>query len=264
MKFLALLIIILVCISHPKKGYCIDDNASLGVDKRKTQSVPVSSNKKEKVLKAIVFDIGNVFVKVDLNPSAWASAFKKIGVNLPEGENILKNGKISATFYEYSEGKISTEKFISKFSEKLGIKSVPINKFKAAWNSVILSLDTDAIKAIEEFRALGYRIYALSDNNQMHTDLIQELYQKIYPGKNFYKLFDKSYLSQQTGYRKASDQAWLHVLKEQQLKPEECLFIDDVEHNVDRAKKLGFHVFHYTPQTNMKTVLSKLPEYNKE
>ena len=39
---------------------------------------------------------------------------------------------------------------------------------------------------------------------------------------------------------------------------EETLFIDDNAHNIDTAKLLGFETIHFTPDVNLKNVLTEM------
>ncbi len=254
-KIVGLLCIILTI----SPSYSQSDDFNVGnkcVSNRKSSSDFNINN--ERIVKAIIFDIGNVLVKVDLN--LWQDGFNKIGVNIPK--NMLQNNKLSELVYSYTEGKINTSTFVSRFSNALGVEEIPENEFKMAWNFVILSLHLDAIENLQKFRNSGYKIYALSDNNHMHSEYIDELYQQIYPDKSFFDLFDKVFLSQEIGFRKTSDEAWLYLLKDQKLKPEECLFVDDMLINITRAKKLGLHVFHYETGSDMSKVLETIQAIN--
>ncbi len=210
-------------------------------------------------MKAVIFDIGNVLVKVDLN--LWIRSFKEIGIELPE--NLLKNQELHQLIHEHGTGKLSTQKLVQQLSNKKSTHEFSFNQFKRAWNAVILSFYTDSIDTAKALRSQGYQVYVLSDTNEIHIAYLEELYQKLYPNEQFLKLFDKSYLSHITGYGKDRDEAWLQILKEQDLKPGECLFIDDLSSNIERAKKIGIHTFHYTPESTMQAVLKQIAMLNK-
>ena len=56
-------------------------------------------------------------------------------------------------------------------------------------------------------------------------------------------LFEKTYYSHLTGKRKPEPAIFEQVLKENNLKPQETLFIDDSPQHLEAAKKLGIQTF---------------------
>ena len=48
---------------------------------------------------------------------------------------------------------------------------------------------------------------------------------------------------------KPDPEIYLRLCKRYSLKPEECVFIDDTQKNVDAAQKLGMKGIHFTSQT---------------
>ena len=57
------------------------------------------------------------------------------------------------------------------------------------------------------------------------------------------------YLSHEIQLRKPNADIYEFVLKENNLKPEECLFIDDTKENTDTANKLGIHTWNIDETT---------------
>lgn len=211
-------------------------------------------------MKAIIFDIGNVLVKVDL--SLWKTSFSEIGIALPE--NFLEDQELHQLVHEHGIGKISTQQLFQSLVKKAKTDKISLEQFAKAWNAVILFFYTDSLKTVELLRKEGYQVYVLSDTNEMHIAYLEELYQKLYPNKQFLALFDKSYLSHLTGYGKNQDEAWLQILKEHHLKPQDCFFIDDLSSNIKRAQNLGLHTFHYTAESNMQAVLKQIAALNQK
>ena len=56
---------------------------------------------------------------------------------------------------------------------------------------------------------------------------------------DFYDIFDKKYFSYDVGMKKPNKEFFEHVLKENDLKAGECVFIDDAPKNVDIANEIG-------------------------
>lgn len=63
---------------------------------------------------------------------------------------------------------------------------------------------------------------------------------------NLYDLFTKRFVSCEIKRIKPTKEFFLYVLNDLGIKPEEVLFIDDQQRNVDSAKSLGINTFKYT------------------
>ena len=75
-----------------------------------------------------------------------------------------------------------------------------------------------------------YKLYSLTN--------IDENYDKINKKRGIYKIFRKVYSSHEIGIEKPNKGAFLPVLKENSLKPEETLMVDDKEEHLKTAKNL--------------------------
>jgi len=67
-----------------------------------------------------------------------------------------------------------------------------------------------------------------------------------YDGTHWGKYFFKQYYSNETGLYKPDAEGYLQILKENQLKPNETLFFDDVIKYVDAAWKYGICARQFT------------------
>ena len=65
--------------------------------------------------------------------------------------------------------------------------------------------------------------------------------------------FDAMYLSYQCGVMKPNREIFEMMLRGQQAQPEETLFVDDGQRNVEAADALGMHTLH--PQNNEDWIL---------
>ena len=62
--------------------------------------------------------------------------------------------------------------------------------------------------------------------------------------ERFKKAFDQFYLSHEMGMRKPNQDIFEFVLGQNNLKPEETIFVDDTQENTDAASKLGIRTWH--------------------
>ena len=219
----------------------------------------------EKYIEAIIFDIGNVLFKVNLE--LLPESFSKVGIQVDQ--DCLHDRKAHELVVHYGVNKLKTLEFIQQISKLMNVEEeyseIYIERFKIAWNAVITGLLKEMLEGVGTFRKQGYKIFALSDTNEMHAHYLQVLYQREFPGQDVFALFDKAYLSHKTGYHKSKDpQAWLQILSEQNLKPERCLFIDDILANIEKAQTLQINVLHFTPEKGLEDVVKTLAELNMQ
>ena len=117
-------------------------------------------------------------------------------------------------------------------------------------NEEILNYTTDLKKQ-------GFKIFFLSNNFKERTTY----YRKNFP--ELFKTVDKYYFSWETGYIKPDTKAWLNILKEHSLEPQDCLYFDDSEKNVTIAKNIGIHTLVFTNLQTTKQAIEKLsPKQN--
>jgi putative hydrolase of the HAD superfamily len=67
-----------------------------------------------------------------------------------------------------------------------------------------------------------------------------------YPRQDFPGLFDAVVISSEVGMRKPEPRIFLHTAELLDMDPEQCLFIDDLEHNVAAAVGCGMTGLHHT------------------
>ena len=59
--------------------------------------------------------------------------------------------------------------------------------------------------------------------------------------EGFYDMFEAVYASNKMGVSKPNRDFYQYILRSEGVKPEDTVFIDDVEENVIAAEKLGIH-----------------------
>lgn len=80
-----------------------------------------------------------------------------------------------------------------------------------------------------------------------------EYYEKTF---EFLKKFDKIYYSWQTGNVKPDDKCFTRILKENNLKANQCYYFDDPQKNVEKARELGFKAYKWESITNFKKTIN--------
>ncbi|MBB4933857.1 putative hydrolase of the HAD superfamily [Lipingzhangella halophila] len=83
----------------------------------------------------------------------------------------------------------------------------------------------------------------------VRTCLLSNSWGNGYPRERFAEAFDAVVISGEVGMRKPEPEIFRHAVELTGLAPEECVFIDDIRHNVDAAIELGMSgILHRSPE----------------
>lgn len=188
----------------------------------------------ERVIKNIVFDLGGVIMTLD--PAEALRRFKALG--LSDAERYLDAYTQSGIFGNLEEGKITAEDFRSKLSSLTG-HELTFDECKHAWLGYRKDVPQRNLDLLKELRAKDYRLILLSNTNPFMMDwaLSSEFDGK---GSSLNDYFDTLYLSYRLGIMKPAPDFFRQVLDNENILPEETLFVDDGPRNVEAAGKLGF------------------------
>ncbi|MDZ7845385.1 MAG: HAD family phosphatase [Owenweeksia sp.] len=201
------------------------------------------------MIKNLILDFGAVLIPID-EKRTW-QAFEDLGAT-PD----LK--KQQSTFQAYEKGKISSKDFIKKIQPHFFRKNIFPGDLEKAWNAMLYTSLQDEI--IQLLRKLGkdYRLYLLSNTNELHISHIRQV-SGHFRYHQFTRQFEKIYFSHKAGMRKPEKQLFKTLLKNQDLKAEECLFIDDKQENIKAAMALKIESWHFDPKADrIQNIFQKL------
>lgn len=196
--------------------------------------------------------MGDVILDIDFQKKY--EAFTKIGAAQFK-EMISKTDQIDLVT-QYEIGQITTEEFRRKLKELLHISHVSDKEFDQAWDAILIRLPKERLDFIQQLRK-QYRVFLFSNTNALHIQKVSEICKRDTGYNNFEDCFDHAYYSFKLGMRKPEVKAFEVIIKENNLKPQETLFVDDVEKNIQGAEKAGLKTLHLTPDKS----LLKLFEY---
>ncbi|MDR1347891.1 MAG: HAD family phosphatase [Prevotellaceae bacterium] len=189
-----------------------------------------------KDIRNIIFDLGGVIIDVDYHKTE--NAFKGLGIS--DFDKIFSQAKQSRIADKLEVGDISPAEFRESLRKLCGfnISDITIDN---AWNAMILDFPCDRIDILDKLR-LNYRIFLLSNTNQIHIDYCMKNPKfEIIKSK-----FEKVYLSHEIHMRKPNAEIYEFVLNDAHLQASQTLFIDDTVKNIEGAKLAGLNAFHLT------------------
>jgi glucose-1-phosphatase len=188
--------------------------------------------------KNIIFDFGGVIINIDYELTA--NAFREMG--LSNFDEFFSKAKQRQLFDLYEKGQITSHEFRTELKSAFNIK--PANALiDNAWNAMLLDLPKERLDLLSRLKKT-HRTFLLSNTNDIHINTIYTALDKNMGIPDLSVYFEKVYLSYKINMRKPDSEIFHMVLKENGLKPQDTLFIDDSEQHIEGAKKLGIQTYH--------------------
>jgi len=176
----------------------------------------------------IIFDLGKVLVNYNFQPF-----YKELGY-IPSADFIMES---TDTVLEFEAGRISPEEFYHSLKNIYNFTH-DIEEFKKIWCSVFTDL-TELVDFAKELKE-DYKVYILSNTDIWHFKSIW----KQFPELHFFE--NNLMLSYELNAVKPKEEIFQKALRIYDIKPEECLFIDDKPENINGAKMIGIDGIIYT------------------
>jgi putative hydrolase of the HAD superfamily len=191
-----------------------------------------------KKIKNIILDYGDVVFMIDF--LRMESAFSDLGIkNVREYYGHRAQTKL---FDDFEQGKISAKAFRDGIREISGMVSLTDTQIDAAWNAMLIGVTDGHHQLLLDLKK-EYRLFLLSNNNEIHYDWIMDYLKNNFDLLGNTVFFEKDYYSHLIGMRKPNEEIFQFVLKENGLVPDETVFIDDSPQHLKTASKLGLQTY---------------------
>ncbi len=179
------------------------------------------------MIKAVIFDLNGVLIQ---NPKLSNRFQDKFGVSSEEFLPALR--EIMAKVRKPDAGDAFT--YWKPYFEKWGLGLTREDFFDFWFNAEKEA--PELIESAKRIKKKGVKIFILSNNFRERA----AYYEENFP---FLNIFDRVYYSWQTGFAKPNPEAFKNLLLENDLKPEECIYFDDLKENIEVADSLGITSF---------------------
>lgn len=198
-----------------------------------------------KGIKNIIFDLGGVIINLD--NQLTENAFTAMGVK-PFRE-YFAHGHAASFFADYEVGKISDAEFVQAIRDLTGVTASDEEIIKA-WNALLLDFPAERIQLLKDL-SKRYRVFLFSNTNALHLAALNDIYKNSFEEGALDDHFERAYYSHTLGLRKPTIESFQHILRENGLKGEETLFVDDAKINVEGAEKAGLKGLFLQPGTTI-------------
>lgn len=198
-------------------------------------------------LRAVIFDIGRVLVRLDP-----ARSLEGLSRGLPlSPDEIWSAIQEDPRWHDWQEGRLSPHDWHLHLAKRLG-SSLSFDEFRDAWNR---TLDPQAIHSDDLFITLAKtkRLALLSNTDPIHVAHLESTF-------SFFQYFPPSARIYSCAVRasKPSPLIFQTALKAVKANARETVFIDDILEYVEAARSLGLQGIHYLSPQQLRADLRKL------
>ena len=184
-------------------------------------------------ISTVIFDIGDVLVSANIKDYLMAD---------PEVPNEIVDELLKLWFIEKDEvdDTMDLDTYREIVNKRMGTEFSKYIPKLFRYNVECVTAFDYTIPMIQDLKDKGYKVYYLSNWSAWTHDLLQEA------GKfDFLKLMDGGVFSYDVGYMKPNEEIYKILLNKYKINPEEAIFFDDREENIEAANKLGIHGIHF-------------------
>ncbi len=183
-------------------------------------------------IKAFFFDIGGVLVSVDSSRSV-----QRLSKKLDVPADKIQSAMTRELLEEYEKGRLSSNQFYEQLLINCNsAETIDLSSFRAYWQEVLFPMEEslDFLKRVKQ----DFPVWLLSNTNDFHYDILMQ----DFP---FMKWVDGGTYSFLLGSMKPEPEIYIHAIMQCGFRPEEILFIDDLEVNVQGAREQGINVIQF-------------------
>ena len=205
----------------------------------------------KKNIKNLLFDLGGVIM--DIRRENCVRAFEELGMTT--ANELLGEYSQKGAFLLLEEGSISPEEFRQEIRKHINTQ-VNDEAIDSAFCKFLLGIPSYRLDQLEALRK-DYKIYLLSNTNpiMIHSD-IKKYFQVC--GKEMKDYFDGMILSYEAKSIKPDAGIFEYTIKTLGINPEETIFFDDSQKNLDAAAKFGFGTALVAPGSEFNDIIKDL------
>jgi len=178
---------------------------------------------------AVFFDFGGVLTTSVFEAFAAFGATISADPKLPL-RLLAKDPLVSALLVEHEEGRADDEEFETGFAARLSENGAHVEAAGLLTRMQSgLSRDDRMVELVGEIRRAGLRVGLVS--NSLGRD--------CYAGFDLDGMFDAVVISGKVGVRKPARRIYDIACEQLGVRPDEAVLVDDLQHNLDGAAKIG-------------------------
>jgi putative hydrolase of the HAD superfamily len=189
----------------------------------------------DKAIEAVVFDFGNVLVRLDRR-RICARIARHCSLSPQEVGSRLYDSDLE---YDSETGKYDSREHFRRIKERIGAENGwTYQQFRKEFKDAF-KLNPEGMAALEA-ASRRKRTFVLSNTSYLHALWLFEQ-------ERLATIPEQHIFSFKVGAMKPDARIWQQLLRVSSLEARQCLYIDDMEEYCRAAERLGFNSIHYRP-----------------
>ena len=185
---------------------------------------------------ALIFDFGNVVGFFD-----YLQACERFGADSaftgPVFRQRLQDQGFAQILNQFESGKIAPDGFAREVMARSGL-SLPYEEFVRDWEDIFW-LNEPVARLIDSLKSRGYTLILGSNTNVLHAAHYRRRFATTLDQ------FDDLVFSHEVGHLKPDPRFYAACVAAAGLPAASCIFVDDVEENVEGARRAGLIAVQY-------------------
>lgn len=195
----------------------------------------------------IIFDLGNVLIEWNKE-----KILSKICKNDLEYNLFNKFVFQSNLWIDLDNGKISLEFLENQLIDEMGHQyQDQIHELVWNWFNYV-DLYDEVYEIIKQLKKKNFQIYVLSNTSSIFHILLDSVLSKVS------SVLDGYVISCEVKMMKPQKEIYLSLVNKYQLDIKDCIFLDDLEENVEAARTLGIKAFQIKERKEISNILKDL------
>lgn len=195
----------------------------------------------------IIFDLGNVLIEWNKE-----KILSKICKNDLEYNLFNKFVFQSNLWIDLDNGKISLEFLENQLIDEMGHQyQDQIHELVWNWFNYV-DLYDEVYELIKQLKKKNFQIYVLSNTSSIFHILLDSVLSKVS------SVLDGYVISCEVKMMKPQKKIYLSLVNKYQLDIKDCIFLDDLEENVEAARTLGIKAFQIKERKEISNILKDL------
>lgn len=194
------------------------------------------------MIKNLIFDWGGVLIQGEHNGHILKIIKEKYNLDIEHDVWVEHKRKLDRNEW-------SLEQFCIEIENDFNLK-ISLEKVKKIIEDAIIP-NQELLNELPKLKK-KFRLFMLSNNDHFTVQYCKEKFPEMF------EYFEACYLSCEQPFHKKQPEAWLELLEQEKLNPEECIFIDDMKKNTDVAKTLNFKTIKFENTEKFNEELTKL------
>jgi epoxide hydrolase-like predicted phosphatase len=181
-------------------------------------------------IKCVAFDFGGVYTKRDIIHEVFDAYNARHGIN---PEDFWKKVHGSVHWSDFFRGKITEPVFWARSKMEFNNHDFDDLFFSQRIKDASSGINPKTRALVSRLKSMGYKTVMLTNN-------AREWFEPFIQGGQL-KNFDFILTSYDLGLKKPERMIYDIMLNAVEVRPRECVFIDDLERNTEAARRMGMH-----------------------